>query len=81
MTVKKGRPLKGSTPLEKRLGFRIPKHLYDELEFLCEKQGINKTDFILKAIEREIHKDMTKENPILERYEQYKKEKNDAYVL
>ena len=81
MTVKKGRPLKGSTPLEKRLGFRIPKDLYDQLESLCERQCINKTDFILKAIEREIHKDMTKENPILERYEQYKKEKNDAYVL
>ena len=81
MTVKKGRPLKGSTPLEKRLGFRIPKDLYDKLESLCEKQGINKTDFILKSIENQIKKDVTKGNPILERHEQWEKERNDAYIL
>ena len=74
MTLKKGRPFKGSEPLIKRLGFRIPNDMFDEMSDVCDDQNITKTDFILRAIENQIQKERKGSNPILKRHDQWKKE-------
>ena len=74
MTLKKGRPFKGSEPLTKRLGFRIPNDMLDEMSDICGDQDITKTDFILRAIENQLQKEVMN---CLTRSEK----EGDAYVL
>ena len=58
MTVKKGRPFKGSEPLIKRMAFRMPNDMFDEMSDVCGDQNITKTDFILRAIENQLQKEV-----------------------
>ena len=73
MTLKKGRPFKGSEPLTKRLGFRIPNDMLDEMSDICGDQDITKTDFILRAIKNQLQKERKESNPLLKRHAQWKK--------
>ena len=57
----RGRPFKGTSYLQKRLGFRISDEMLEKIEMICEEQDIRKTDFILRAIENQIQKER-KEN-------------------
>tara|TARA_A100001035_G_C27526490_1_gene383315 strand:- start:332 stop:580 length:249 start_codon:yes stop_codon:yes gene_type:complete len=70
----RGRPFKGSSYLQKRLGFRVSDEMLEEIEMICKEQDIRKTDFILRAIENQIQKERKESNPILERYAQWKEE-------
>tara|TARA_B100000242_G_scaffold143655_2_gene102309 strand:- start:653 stop:901 length:249 start_codon:yes stop_codon:yes gene_type:complete len=70
----RGRPFKGTSYLQKRLGFRISDEMLEKIEMICEEQDIRKTDFILRAIENQIQKERKESNPILVRHAQWKKE-------
>lgn len=54
MMKKRGRPLKGSEKLETRLGFRIPQSLHERVLKVCDAKGINKTDFIVESIQKNL---------------------------
>ena len=51
---KVGRPLKGNSKLETRMGFRIPNAMLKDVEAVCAEQSLNKTDFILESIEAKL---------------------------
>ena len=51
---KRGRPLKGGERLEARLGFRIPQSLHERVLKVCDEKGINKTDFIVDSIRKNL---------------------------
>jgi hypothetical protein len=48
---RRGRPLKHDKPLRTRMGFRISDEMLQEVEILCDKMGVSKTDLILQAIQ------------------------------
>tara|TARA_Y100000816_G_C25787331_1_gene412692 strand:+ start:85 stop:477 length:393 start_codon:yes stop_codon:yes gene_type:complete len=78
---KRGRPSKPGHDQKKRFAFRVSDFLWDEIVTICNDKNMTWTEFIISALEREVginiaiylkdHK--TKTNPILEKYEQYKK--------
>ena len=51
---KVGRPLKGNSKLETRMGFRIPNAMLKDVEAVCAERSLNKTDFILESIETKL---------------------------
>ena len=54
MGKKKGRPIKGDSPLKVRMGFRISDELLEEVESACKERGLRKTDFIVEAIKHQL---------------------------
>ena len=57
-TVKigRGRPLKGDSPLVTRMAFRISDDMRQEVEEICEHDGITMSQFITKALDNYIGK-------------------------
>ena len=57
-TVKtgRGRPLKGDSPLVTRMAFRISDDMRQEVEEICEHNGITMSQFIIKALDNYIGK-------------------------
>lgn len=78
---KRGRPSKPGYNNKKRFAFRVSDFLWDEIITICKDKNMTWTEFIINALEREVgshissylQDDKTKGNPILEKYEQYKK--------
>ena len=54
MSKKRGRPIKGDSPLKVRMGFRISDELLEEVELACKEREIKKTDFIVEAIKHHL---------------------------
>ena len=54
---KKGRPLKGNSPLVTRMAFRISDPMRQEVEKICENNGITMSQFITKALEKQIQEE------------------------
>ena len=52
---RRGRPLKNESRMEKRLAFRVTEKMHSSMEIICNSKGINKTDFVLAALEKAIH--------------------------
>lgn len=48
---RRGRPLKHNKPLRTRMGFRISDEMLQEVEAVCDRTGLSKTDLILQAIQ------------------------------
>ena len=53
---KRGRPLKGNSPLVTRMSFRISDPMRQEVEEICEHNGITMSQFITKALDNYIGK-------------------------
>lgn len=53
---KRGRPLKGESPLVTRMAFRISDPMRQEVEEICEHNGITMSQFITKALDNYIGK-------------------------
>ena len=50
---KRGRPRKDGYS-GARFAFRVSDYLWDEIMDICQREGITKTDFILRALEHEV---------------------------
>lgn len=50
---KRGRPRKDGYS-GARFAFRVSDYLWDEIMEICQREGITKTDFILRALEHEV---------------------------
>jgi metal-responsive CopG/Arc/MetJ family transcriptional regulator len=61
MSKKRGRPTKGDSPLKVRMGFRIPDEMLEEVEAVCKKKGMRKTDFIILSIRSQLLNQRLKE--------------------
>lgn len=54
MGSKRGRPFKGEERMSTRMGFRIQNEMLKDVLAICEDEGISRTDFITRAMEREV---------------------------
>ena len=54
--LKRGRPIKGDSPLVTRMAFRISDDMRQEVEEICEHDGITMSQFITKALDSYIGK-------------------------
>ena len=63
MGSKRGRPFKGEERMSTRMGFRIQNSMLDDVLAICEEEGITRSDFITRALEREISR-IAKSDPI-----------------
>ena len=52
---RRGRPFKNESKLEKRLALRVTDKMHSSMENICHAKGINKTDFVVEALEKAIH--------------------------
>ena len=59
MGSKRGRPFKGEERMSTRMGFRIQNSMLDDVLAICEDEGITRSDFITRALEREISRCVT----------------------
>lgn len=59
MTAKRGRPFKGEERMTTRMGFRIQNAMLKDVLAICEDEGISRTDFITRALEREVSRCVT----------------------
>lgn len=55
--LKRGRPIKGDSPLVTRMAFRISDDMRQEVEKICGEKRITMSQFITKALERHIKKE------------------------
>lgn len=55
--LKRGRPIKGDSPLVTRMAFRISNDMRQEVEEICEHNGITMSQFITKALEKHIQEE------------------------
>ena len=50
----RGRKPKHEEPMKNRMAFRLKDELWEDVVEICQREGITKTDFILRALENEV---------------------------
>lgn len=58
-TKRRGRPLKGQERMSTRMGFRIQNTMLKDILAICEDEGITRSDFITRALEKEVSRCLT----------------------
>ena len=52
----RGRKPKHEEPMKNRMAFRLKEELWSDIVAICQREGITKTDFIVRAIEHEVRR-------------------------